>query len=428
MPNFVYGTNASETINLADGVTNGNDDIYGYGGNDTIYGLGGDDVIVGGAGADTIYGGTGKDRAAYFGSSAGVIVSLMTGAGLGGDAEGDILSGIEDLTGSNYNDFLIGNNGANVLSGLAGNDTLKGGGGADELFGGSDNDMLHGGTGGDYLHGGSGIDTASYSGSSEGVFVALISDHATGGDAQGDELDLIENLTGSSHDDNLWGDNGVNVLNGEGGHDTLKGYGGADTLNGGSGNDQLFGMDGDDILNGGAGDDTMKGGAGNDQYYVNSAADIVTELAGEGTADVVYANISDYVMADNIEIVSLADSLVGLNAHGNDLNNTMFGNANDNALNGGVGADHLNGLGGNDTFVFVAGQANGDTVYEFNGNGAGVGDVLKFSGYGTIAEGATFHQITATQWQVTSADGTMQETLTFADGFVIDTTTDLVFV
>ena len=42
---FVKGTNNSETINLFDGVTFGDDFIWGYGGNDSIFGLGGDDYI-----------------------------------------------------------------------------------------------------------------------------------------------------------------------------------------------------------------------------------------------------------------------------------------------------------------------------------------------------------------------------------------------
>ena len=43
MPNYVYGTNNSETINFLDGVTIGNDQIFGYDGNDSIFGLAGDD-------------------------------------------------------------------------------------------------------------------------------------------------------------------------------------------------------------------------------------------------------------------------------------------------------------------------------------------------------------------------------------------------
>ena len=58
----------------------------------------------------------------------------------------------------------------------------------------------------------------------------------------------------------------------------------------------------------------------------------------------------------------------------------------------------LIGSTGNDTFVFVAGQADGDTVVDFDGL-FGVGDSLKFVGYGA---GATFTHNDATHWQVRS--------------------------
>jgi Ca2+-binding RTX toxin-like protein len=105
---------------------------------------------------------------------------------------------------------------------------------------------------------------------------------------------------------------------------------------------------------------------------------------------------------------------------------SITGNGGDDVLDGGGGADDLWGLGGNDTFVLRAGQAHGDRIHEFYGNGAG--DVLRFEGYGTLAQGATFHQLSATQWQITSADGLTQETITLATGAIIDTTTDLIFV
>ena len=73
---FVKGTNNSETINLFDGVTFGDDDICGYGGNDSIFGLTGDDFILGGAGADALNGGPGSDTASYWNSTAGIMASL----------------------------------------------------------------------------------------------------------------------------------------------------------------------------------------------------------------------------------------------------------------------------------------------------------------------------------------------------------------
>ena len=66
----------------------------------------------------------------------------------------------------------------------------------------------------DALNGGGGIDTANYYDSELGVTISLITDVAFGGEADGDEFYSIENITGSTHADELWGDNVVNVLNG----------------------------------------------------------------------------------------------------------------------------------------------------------------------------------------------------------------------
>lgn len=41
---------------------------------------------------------------------------------------------------------------------------------------------------------------------------------------------------------------------------------------------------------------------------------------------------------------------------------------------------------------------------------------------------ATLHQLTATEWRITSADGTIQKVFTLTSGAMIDTTTALVFV
>ena len=96
---IVNGTNNSETIGWAEGVTYDADEIHGWDGQDTIYGLGGDDVIYGGdgndfirggRGADVIYGGGDTDTVAYNDALSGVVVRLDLGYALGG-AEGDSL-------------------------------------------------------------------------------------------------------------------------------------------------------------------------------------------------------------------------------------------------------------------------------------------------------------------------------------------------
>ena len=53
-------------------------------------------MLEGGAGADILSGSHGNDTASYQDSSAPVVVDLGAGTGVGGDAQGDVLSGIEN--------------------------------------------------------------------------------------------------------------------------------------------------------------------------------------------------------------------------------------------------------------------------------------------------------------------------------------------
>jgi hypothetical protein len=68
--------------------------------------------------------------------------------------------------------------------------------------------------------------------------------------------------------------------------------------------------------------------------------------------------------------------------------------------------------------VFHAGEAAGDVVTDFAGNGAGVGDSLQFVGYGA---GATFTNIDATRWQVNYGTSS-HDVITFLNGAPIDAT------
>ncbi|MEA3014203.1 MAG: hypothetical protein QOD42_2748, partial [Sphingomonadales bacterium] len=260
----------------------GHDVVSGGAGNDDLYGDGGDDILEGGEGGDLLDGGansrqpdndnsndatqgesvTWGDTARYAGSKVRVKVDLGPGGvQLEGDAQGDTLINIENVTGSRFGDVLLGNDGGNRINGLDGLNTIKGLGGDDVLVGGADKDWLDGGAG-------------------------------------------VDDIVGGGGDDDLWGGLGDDRLHGDAGNDWIRGDEGADTLMGGDGRDVLEGGDGDDQLIGGAGEldtlrggkgndlligeggaDTLEGGEGNDQYYfgASSGQDTVSDASGANT-------------------------------------------------------------------------------------------------------------------------------------------------
>ncbi|MFP1631278.1 calcium-binding protein [Zhengella sp. ZM62] len=119
--------------------------LSGLDGDDTIDGGGGNDTVIGGAGADTLSGGAGFDTLSYATSTAAVQVFLGGNTAAGGDAEGDTISGFENLVGSNFNDRLIGSAQVNLLDGGAGDDVLLGNNGNDTLRGRAGRDIIIGG-------------------------------------------------------------------------------------------------------------------------------------------------------------------------------------------------------------------------------------------------------------------------------------------
>ncbi|MEX2236408.1 MAG: RCC1 repeat-containing protein [Dehalococcoidia bacterium] len=239
-PATLVGTPRSD--NLVSGVDN--DVIVGLAGNDTLSGGDADDLLCGGAGSDKLIGGLGDDEldggpgsdTARF-PDAAVNVNLATNSAISG-FDLDVLSSIENASGSAFADTLIGNSGANKLEGLGGNDILRGAGGNDVLVGAGGNDLLEGGGGADTLSGGAGNDTASYAGAS-----ALVLDLGNGSNNQGDTLVSIQHVNGSSAGDTITGNAQNNIIKGGDGNDTLNGSGGKDTI---------FGNAGKDTINGGA--------------------------------------------------------------------------------------------------------------------------------------------------------------------------------
>lgn len=317
---FLYGNDEDNIISGGDGI----DDLYGG------YGK---DFLNGGAGADWIDGGMGdEDVAEYVDSGEGVAVSLMDGEGYGGDAEGDILLGIEYLHGSLHDDWLEGDDKANRIMGRSGDDWLMGLGG---------NDTLVGGYGADFLDGGDGIDTADYLSSDQGVEVDLASGQAWNGEAEGDQLVSIENVAGTNQDDILTGNEDDN---------------------------RLTGRDGDDILDGGAGDDILVGGLGADTLIGGDgdrdAADYGSATSGVGV-DLSWGGFAGEASGDTFSSIEYV--------YGSAHDDAIFGDDNDNRLVGAGGNDEVNGGGGNDYIIggsgndFLTGGAGND-VFIFTGN------------------------------------------------------------
>jgi len=400
----------------------GNDTLNGGSGNDTLDGGTGNDTLDGGAGNDTLNGGDGDDTASYAnGFGVEVDLRMITAQTLNPSfSQRDTLISIENLTGSAYNDHLIGNSGANVLIGGDGDDTLNGGAGSDTLDGGDGND------------------TVSYVGHSTGVSATML--FRIQNAQLEDELRNIENITGSAHDDFLTGGAGGNTLNGRAGADALRGLDGDDELNGGSGDDILSGGDGDDTLNGGDGDDilydnsssygdggndTLNGGSGNDTLDGGTGNDTLDGGAGNDTLNggdgIDTARYDTHSAGVRVSLAETGeqevnsdsgekDTLTSIeNLMGSDFNDILTGNSGANTLDGGAGADTLTGGGGNDTFKFETGFG-ADTITDFTRDS----DTLDFSGMAMTlsfnADGQPVYTNNDTGDNVTITNGNMQIT------------------
>ena len=358
----------------------GNFTGYGNASNNVIIGGAGNDLLFGGAGLDTLNGGLGSDTAVYATAAGGVNADLTAGAASNdGDGGADVLTSIESLTGSAFNDTLTGAAGVNYLIGGAGDDVINGRGGND------------------WLYGGDGVDTVAYADATAGVTVHLYARTAQDGEGGMDVITGFESVTGSAFNDLLTGDEGDNELRGGAGRDVLLGREGTDRLFGGSG-----------------AANQLQGGAGDDAYYVD-ANDTIVELAGEGH-DVVITTMNVFNLAANVEDLSFegTGNFVGTgNASDNEIygadgNDVLNGAAGQDSLNGGEGADILLGGDGNDLLdggwdtvrdILIGGAGDdtyflraGDAVVEAIGGG---NDTAYLLGDYTLAAGVELETMTA---------------------------------
>lgn len=363
---FLIGTSQSEAFDGRGGddeifAGDGHDRLFGGAGNDTLEGGAGNDTLEGGAGADELIGGMGVDAASYAVSATGVIVTVG-GSGVGGDATGDILRGIENLIGSQEADQLRGDTNDNYIDGQAGNDIITGNGGDDMMFGNAGNDAFVGGAGADTMDGGDGADRVSYATETVGILVTLGGSGA-GGQAEGDVFRSIENITAGSGNDELRGDDEANLFFGQGGDDLLFG---------GAGDDDLRGGDNNDVLVGGAGADTMNGDAGSDRVsYSQSSTGVTIDLTNVRVATGGDAAGDVFFSIERVTGSSGSDDIRG--SMGND---TIDGFSGNDTVNGGAGNDALIGGAGTDTFEFfnsfgadrIIDFADGTEMVDMTGN------------------------------------------------------------
>ncbi|WP_163833605.1 hypothetical protein [Spartinivicinus ruber] len=118
--------------------------LRGEAGNDVLLGRGGNDILIGGRGRDAIDGGEGFDTAIYDGDSQkaqGVSIYLEAGEGIDANGDKDILTSIEAVITTDYQDKVITdatvNNHVNTGKG---DDIIEARGGTEYLRGGAGKD------------------------------------------------------------------------------------------------------------------------------------------------------------------------------------------------------------------------------------------------------------------------------------------------
>jgi Ca2+-binding RTX toxin-like protein len=417
----------------------GNDTILGFenvrtgSGADNVTGDASDNVFFDGGGADTYNGAAGADTVDYTNITAALSVNLNTTTAQAGATGGDILSNIENVTGSltatntlqggqttsnrlvggGAADFLVGNGIGDTLIGGAGNDVifgdyvntfsttagtadgddvLEGGAGSDSLIGGLGNDILRGGDGDDILVGGIGNGTVAglstvYTndggddtydgGDGTDTAYAYYTDHTAGiafdlGNLAGNSAITVGGIAGGSF-------TSVErvIFRGGLGNDVVRGGGTLDTLVGNQGDDTLDGWYGNDTLSGGLGNDTLIGGEGLDTAtYVNATAGVNVDLKIQGAQDTGGEGVDTLIGIEYLTGSSYSDTL-----RGDDDFNLIIDNAVAATATAFSQTDSLYGYGGKDSILVtrVAGTVATNILMD-----GGDGDDLIHLASGTV--------------------------------------------
>ncbi len=369
------------------------------------------DVFVASTGTDTFDGNGGYDRVDYSTSSQAISITMSnatSGTGVGGDAQGDVFTNMEVVTGSAYDDVFNLSLGSTAVYGGAGNDVYivngaaapslfeSAGGGDDEIrtnqsrmtlaseierltytgtgnftgygnaidniiTGGAGNDILLGGDGADTFNGGDGIDTVSYNDSwVTGVTINLKTGMHTG-IAKGDVFNSIEKFVGSMQDDVFVGTAAADNFDGGAGRDTVS-FAFEDSaitldltkpFTGAAAGDTYTSIE---IFEGTAFNDTFIGGAADDTFIGGAGADFID--GGAGLNDMASYSTSSSAVQVDLQAGTAnggdatGDVLVNIESlHGSELDDTLTGSSGNNQIYGGGGSDWIYGGDGDDFIV-----------------------------------------------------------------------------
>ncbi len=357
-------------------------------------GAGNDTVLFGEFRNHAVYGGIGIDTLDLRRLGSGAGLHLISGTGTGSAPA--LFNNFEIILGTEFDDTISGAGtdtllytdiafngygGNDQLTGGEGNDLLDGGDGNNTLIGGGGNDILTGGAGFNIFAGGAGVDTVVLAGAAAGVSMIMHPDALRVTFSAG-EIESVENVDATVHDDMIAGSNQSNILRGMAGNDMLSGLGSTDTLDGGDGDDTLDGGDGNDVLDGGAGNDRLIGGTGIDIYrggtgidtavLSGSAAGVTLTLQNSGMTTFSGGEMQD---VENIEGTGFDDTITGNSSanvlRGMDGSDTMAGMAGADMIDGGNGNDTIEGGDDNDTLTggagsdTISGNGGDDTIYGY---------------------------------------------------------------
>ena len=325
-----FGARGDDVIRSAGAYdTTEGDSEHGGDGSDMLIGDAGQQWMYPGRGDDVVRGGNcvprctpnDRDVVVYTSARRGVRVDLQVGRAIGQGE--DVLRGVDEVVGSDFDDVILGRKGLNTSDQLSGGeyreggpsdlgrDVIRGRGGTDWLYNGicySDCPSLWPpGLGGDRLYGGYGRDFLDVAGRNNHAF---------------------------------------------GGRDT-------DNLYTGSGRASLIGGLGGDIFSATRGEVRVRGGPNRDSMTFSEVGRLrprgpVSADLAAGTASSPYARaeltgIEDFIGSWGNDMLTGDSSRNNLKGLGG--NDTIYGRRNDDHLDGGDGIDELRGGAGADTCV-----------------------------------------------------------------------------